>query len=497
MIVDKKRIKDLLTGLSVFDGLDPETLDEIALTVSLRRVPTGETLIEQDSRAESLYLVASGRFRVARDGQAIATVGVGEPLGELSFFSGGRRTASVSALRDSEVLSLTREGFEAVARHHAALPQAILATVSARLAAVTAKAPVLSPMAGLVVSVGPVAGGEPLPELLVDGLLRSAEKMDHLNVHTADTAPVSAGPDALAEWFAPLERAGERHILLVRDPQAEPDWARFAKTAVTAGFGKAGPVRLCLRVAHQQDVPLACAFERGEPLCKRVWSGRDRSRVSGVNVEMIHVLCRSQQPINQQLGQRLTARNRPDRDHQARHRGQYGCLGRHGGEPCRDRGEYGLRQGRVMPGDGFEAFTGQAQDLAVPKRTDARGAASSGKEGQFPERFAHTHRGDCLPVARDAKPSAGNEVQRLRPAVLFDQGLAGRNASQTDGQRDLVQRFWIETVEHRQSRQQVLDTLFVNNHSYLRIWAKYFYQSTFPGKGGVCHVSGLLRDHAN
>ncbi|HKL65150.1 MAG TPA: cyclic nucleotide-binding and patatin-like phospholipase domain-containing protein [Roseovarius sp.] len=236
MIVDKKRIKDLLTGLSVFDGLDPETLDEIALTVSLRRVPTGETLIEQDSRAESLYLVASGRFRVARDGQAIATVGVGEPLGELSFFSGGRRTASVSALRDSEVLSLTREGFEAVARHHAALPQAILATVSARLAAVTAKAPVLSPMAGLVVSVGPVAGGEPLPELLVDGLLRSAEKMDHLNVHTADTAPVSAGPDALAEWFAPLERAGERHILLVRDPQAEPDWARFAETRSDSRF---------------------------------------------------------------------------------------------------------------------------------------------------------------------------------------------------------------------------------------------------------------------
>src|SRR6056297_306542 len=307
MIVDKKRIKDLLTGLSVFDGLDPETLDEIALTVSLRRVPTGETLIEQDSRAESLYLVASGRFRVARDGQAIATVGVGEPLGELSFFSGGRRTASVSALRDSEVLSLTREGFEAVARHHAALPQAILATVSARLAAVTAKAPVLSPMAGLVVSVGPVAGGEPLPELLVDGLLRSAENMDHLNVHTADTAPVSAGPDALAEWFAPLERAGERHILLVRDPQAEPDWARFAETRSDSRFREAGPVRLCLRVAHQQDVPLACAFERGEPLCKRVWSGRDRSRVSGVNVEMIHLLCGSQQPIDQQLGQRLTA----------------------------------------------------------------------------------------------------------------------------------------------------------------------------------------------
>ncbi len=236
MTVDKKRIKALLTGLSVFDGLDSEALDQIAQTVELRRVPSGETLIEQDSQADSLYLVASGRFRVARDGHTIATVGVGEPLGELAFFSGGRRTASVTALRDSEVLSLTREGFDAVAQHYAALPQAILATVAARLAAVTAKAPALSPMAGLVVSVGPVAGGEPLPEQLVDGLFRSADDLGQLNIHTAETAPVSAGPEALAEWFAPLERAGERHILLVRDAQATPDWARFAETRSDSRF---------------------------------------------------------------------------------------------------------------------------------------------------------------------------------------------------------------------------------------------------------------------
>jgi NTE family protein len=236
MSVDEKRIKSLLAGLSVFDGLDPGTLDEIALAVTLRRVPIGETLIEQDSRADTFYLVASGRFRVARDGKAIATVGVGEPLGELAFFSGGLRTARVTALRESEVLSLTREGFDAVARHHPALPQAILATVAGRLAAVAAKAPALSPMAGLVVSVGPVAGGEPLPEALVDGVMQAAQALGKLNVHTAETAPVAAGPEALAEWFAPLERAGERHILLVRDAQATPDWARFAETRSDSRF---------------------------------------------------------------------------------------------------------------------------------------------------------------------------------------------------------------------------------------------------------------------
>ena len=236
MSVDEKRIKSLLSGLSVFDGLDPETLDEIARAVTLRRVATGETLIEQDSRADTFYLVASGRFRVARDGQAIATVGVGEPLGELAFFSGGLRTAQVTALRESEVLSLTRDGFDAVARHHAGLPQAILATVAARLAAVAARAPALSPMAGLVVSVGPVAGGEPLPDALVDGVMRAAAQLGGLNVHTAETAPGAAGPEALAEWFAPLERAGERHILLVRDPQATPDWARFAETRSDSRF---------------------------------------------------------------------------------------------------------------------------------------------------------------------------------------------------------------------------------------------------------------------
>lgn len=236
MTVDAQRIRTLLAGLPVFEGLADETLEEIIAEVELRAIASGETLIEQDSHPDALYLVASGRFRVVRDGKCIATVGVGEPLGELAFFSGGLRTANVTALRDSEVLSLTRAGFDTVARHHPALPRAILGTVAARLAAVTARTPALSPMAGLVVSIAPVAGADPLPDSFVDGLRQAADRIDDLHIHTGDSAPVASGPAALADWFAPLERAGARHLLLVRDPQAAPDWARFAEARSDSRF---------------------------------------------------------------------------------------------------------------------------------------------------------------------------------------------------------------------------------------------------------------------
>jgi NTE family protein len=76
----------------------------------------GELLFQAGEEADSLYLVRSGRLGVFRqeDGQAPQFLGVvkpGEPVGEMALIAGTAHSASVVALRDSEILALPREDF--------------------------------------------------------------------------------------------------------------------------------------------------------------------------------------------------------------------------------------------------------------------------------------------------------------------------------------------------------------------------------------------------
>ncbi len=75
-------------------------------------------LVRQDAPSDSVYVVVSGRFEVWVEGQtsAITEIGVGEPIGEIGFFSGAPRTATIIAARDSVVLELDRASFDDVAR---------------------------------------------------------------------------------------------------------------------------------------------------------------------------------------------------------------------------------------------------------------------------------------------------------------------------------------------------------------------------------------------
>lgn len=81
----------------------------------------GEPLFLAGDPADTLYLVRSGRLGVFRveDAQPVQFLGVvraGEPVGEMAMLAGTPHTASVVALRDSEILALPRDAFFEAAR---------------------------------------------------------------------------------------------------------------------------------------------------------------------------------------------------------------------------------------------------------------------------------------------------------------------------------------------------------------------------------------------
>ena len=90
------------TALTAFGELSPEQQAEIWSQAKIRHLLSGQTLVLQNTPADAVFVVISGRFEVRVEGQPVpvAEIGVGQPIGEIAFFAGGLRTATVIAVRD-------------------------------------------------------------------------------------------------------------------------------------------------------------------------------------------------------------------------------------------------------------------------------------------------------------------------------------------------------------------------------------------------------------
>lgn len=128
---------DIVRRLPLFEGLAPEDLNrllEMAETVSLE---AGQGLMKEGETGDSLFVVLDGEFEIRkRTGEqelAIAVRGPGEVLGEMSLLNRAPHSASVRALRRSELLRISRESFEQLLAASSAAALAMLRTVSERL----------------------------------------------------------------------------------------------------------------------------------------------------------------------------------------------------------------------------------------------------------------------------------------------------------------------------------------------------------------------------
>jgi CRP/FNR family transcriptional regulator, cyclic AMP receptor protein len=101
---------DRLRCCAIFAGLETHELKTLCECVQERTIHAGEEFIRQDDIGDRCFIVASGHAVVFQRDQGeevlLSTVGPGECLGELGYFSDGRRSASVRAKVDMEVLEL-------------------------------------------------------------------------------------------------------------------------------------------------------------------------------------------------------------------------------------------------------------------------------------------------------------------------------------------------------------------------------------------------------
>ncbi len=132
----------LLRHSEVFKHLRSQELDALAAEMAWFSLPGGATLFETGDASDSMYVVRTGSlgaFGVPQSGGGARLLGViprGATVGELGLITGQPRAASVRALRDSELLRLSRAGFEELVRKH---PEAMLGAARSATAQLLAR----------------------------------------------------------------------------------------------------------------------------------------------------------------------------------------------------------------------------------------------------------------------------------------------------------------------------------------------------------------------
>ena len=116
----------------VLSGLDEQDWNQIHKHAEIRRYAPGDVVIEEGDTNRDLFIVLSGEvsasLRLGRLGtrRTRTPMRAGAVFGEVGFFAGGRRTASIVAESDTELLRLHFEQFQHLAAQDPALAQRIV-----------------------------------------------------------------------------------------------------------------------------------------------------------------------------------------------------------------------------------------------------------------------------------------------------------------------------------------------------------------------------------
>lgn len=125
--------------LAFLDGASEADWQAIAAHAELQRFVTGDTLLAAGSRDDAFCILVEGtvevfvRHRPFPD-RVLDRLSAGTVFGEISFFDGGVRSASIRALSAGSLLRVTRRNFDVLAAWEPRLGARILTDLGRILA---------------------------------------------------------------------------------------------------------------------------------------------------------------------------------------------------------------------------------------------------------------------------------------------------------------------------------------------------------------------------
>ena len=122
-----------LRAIPMFAPLPAPTLEALALSMTRREVPAGETIFRQGDHGDRFYIVDSGEVEIEIDGREANVLGPGEHFGEIALLRDISRTATARARRETQLYALERDAFLGAVTGHAGSSEEAETVVAARL----------------------------------------------------------------------------------------------------------------------------------------------------------------------------------------------------------------------------------------------------------------------------------------------------------------------------------------------------------------------------
>ena len=133
MTVTRDRRSELLAAAPLFAGVPADEMERLAARTVEVEFPAGRVIARQGEVGTGFFVIADGAAEVIRDGNVIASLGLGDFFGELSVLDGRPRTAQVVATEPTVCLGLATWEFEAAVRDEPSVALAVLRGLATRL----------------------------------------------------------------------------------------------------------------------------------------------------------------------------------------------------------------------------------------------------------------------------------------------------------------------------------------------------------------------------
>jgi CRP/FNR family transcriptional regulator, cyclic AMP receptor protein len=128
----------LLAQVGVFSQLGRAELEQVAEVAVPRSFHAGEVVFREGDESNTSYIVRDGHARAVRqhsDGRTLtlANFGPGEVFGELAMFDSDRRSATIEAIDDLDLLAILGADMRRLMREHPDIAVKLVITLGRRL----------------------------------------------------------------------------------------------------------------------------------------------------------------------------------------------------------------------------------------------------------------------------------------------------------------------------------------------------------------------------
>lgn len=97
MANEKRELVSKLRGYDTFADCDKADIEALVEAGGAFSLPAGWPLVQEGIPADAVYVLTDGEARVFHQREEIATIGVGDLVGEMALLKGGQRRATVTS----------------------------------------------------------------------------------------------------------------------------------------------------------------------------------------------------------------------------------------------------------------------------------------------------------------------------------------------------------------------------------------------------------------